>query len=135
MKKFLKIFFVTALLSLSCTFNIQSQHRVRATKYYAGHNCGHITADGSRINNNKVNSGEHRWVALSRDMFRKGYKMGDVIYVDSDNVSLKGYWVVKDKMGARHSNCIDFLMTRTNSRGFTNPCHVTITKTNKKGTH
>ena len=103
-------------------------HKVRATKYYAGHNCGMVTADGSRINVSKVHSGEHRWVALSPDMFRKGYRLGDRIMVVSSNPRLNGVWVVKDKMAARKRNSIDFLMTRENSKGFVNPCTVEIRK-------
>ena len=119
---------VIIILSVCGTINIFANHQVRATKYYAGHGCGWVTADGSRINNAKVNSGEHRWVALSPDMFKKGYKLGDRIYVESDNPRLKGEWVVKDKMAPRIKNGIDFLMTRENSKAFTNPCKVTIRK-------
>ena len=120
-----KILFI--LLTIFC-LGVQTNHTVRATKYYAGHNCGHVTADGSHINTLKVHSGEHRWVALSADMFRKGYKMGDRIYVESNNPVLRGVWIVKDKMGPQKRNSIDFLMTRGNSKGFTNPCKVTIRK-------
>lgn len=107
---------------------MKATHTVRATKYYANHNCGSITADGSRINNDRVHNGQDRWVALSRDMFRKGYKLGDKIRVESPNPVLNGVWVVKDTMGPRKTNSIDFLMTRGNSKGFQNPCKVTITK-------
>lgn len=103
-------------------------HKVRATKYYAGHKCGTVTADGSRISVSKVHSGEHRWVALSPDMFRKGYRLGDRIKVVSSNPRLCGIWVVKDKMGPRKRNSIDFLMTRENSKDFNNPCMVEISK-------
>lgn len=121
-----QIFLGTIFLLMSlCCFG---QHNVRATKYYAGHNCGHVTADGSRINTNKVHTFEHRWVALSPDMFRKGYKLGDKIFVISSNKLLHGIWVIKDKMGPRKRNSIDFLMTRGNSKGFQNPCQVTIKK-------
>lgn len=122
MKKILSVLFV--LMIFACHSN--AQHCVRATKYYAGHGCGWVTADGSRINNKKVESGEHRWVALSPDMFRKGYKLGDRIRVTSKNPRLNGVWVVKDKMAKSVCNGIDFLMTRSNSKAFTNPCKVTI---------
>lgn len=114
------------LVTLICTMEINAQHVVRATKYYAGHNCGWVTADGSRINNHKVKSGEHRWVALSHDMFKKhGFKMGDKIRVESDLPALRGYWHVKDKMAPRLRASIDFLFTR-DMKGFVNPCKVTI---------
>lgn len=127
----MKKVFLTAviiILAVCGSINIFSNHQVRATKYYAGNGCGWVTADGSRINNAKVNSGEHRWVALSPDMFNKGYKLGDRIWVESDNSRLRGEWVVKDKMAPRVKNGIDFLMTRENSKTFTNPCKVTIKK-------
>lgn len=126
MKKFIYII----IMCVCCVCDINANHEVRATKYYAGHNCGHVTADGSRINNAKVNSGEHRWVALSPDMFNKGYKLGDRIWVESSNTRLRGEWVVKDKMGQRVRNGIDFLMTHENSKNFTSPCKVRIKKIN-----
>lgn len=124
MKKFLTFI----LILIMCVITVDANHKVRATKYYGGHNCGWMTADGSRINNAKVNSGEHRWVALSPDMFNKGYKLGDKIHVTSDNPRLNGVWVVKDKMASSVRNGIDFLMTRQNSKDFVNPCTVTIRK-------
>lgn len=117
-----------AIAVMLFTIGVFAQHTLRATKYYPRHNCGIVTADGSRINVDKVHSGEHRWVALSRDMFRKGYKFGDRIFVTSKNPRLSGIWVVKDKMGLRKRNSIDFLMTVGNSKKFVNPCNVTIRK-------
>lgn len=124
MKKILTILMILMIGIVSLNAN----HKVRATKYYAGHNCGMVTADGSRINISKVHTFEHRWVALSPDMFRKGYKFGDKIHVTSDNPLLCGVWIVKDKMGPRKTNSIDFLMTHQNSKSFNNPCMVTIRK-------
>lgn len=105
-----------------------THHEVRATKYYPNHNCGMVTADGSKINIRKVHIFEHRWVALSRDMFKKGFKLGDRIWVESDNPLIRGVWIVKDKMGPKKRNSIDFLMTRGNSVKFKNPCKVKIKK-------
>ena len=107
---------------------------LRATKYYPNHNCGMVTADGSRINIEKVHNFQHKWVALSQDMFRKGYRLGDLIHVTSKNSLLNGIWTVKDKMGPRARNSIDFLMTRGNSKAFANPCKVTIRKVGGKTT-
>ena len=67
-------------------------------------------------------------MALSPDMFNKGYKMNDTIIVESDLSILNGEWIVKDKMGPRVRNGIDFLMTRTNSKEFNNPVKVMIKK-------
>lgn len=123
-----KRFFIIALVVLLFSPVIIPNHTLRATKYYANHNCGSITADGSRINNARVHNGQDRWVALSHDMFKKGYSLGDIIMVESKNPRLNGTWIVKDKMGPRLRNSIDFLMTRGNSKAFNNPCKVTIRK-------
>lgn len=121
----IKILIILTLL-IFINFNINSQHLVRATKYYGGHKCSWVTASGDRINNQKVRSGEHRWVALSPDMFKKhGYKLGDKIYVESNNPALRGYWIIKDKMAKWKKDSIDFLFTR-DMKGFNNPCKVTI---------
>ena len=121
-----KIFSIITVLAISISIN--AHHKVSATKYYPGHNCGMVTADGSKINVSKIHTFEHRWVALSRDMFRKGYKLGDKIYVTSSNPLLRGVWIVKDKMGPRITNGIDFLMTRGNSKDFGGRCTVRIKK-------
>lgn len=118
---------VIAILFICIGFVVFGQHTVSATKYYPGHGCGWRTADGSKINIHRVNSGHDRWVALSHDMFKKGYKLGDVIIVKSKNPHLNGEWIVRDKMGPRARNRIDFLMTRTNSKHFAN-CKVVIKK-------
>ncbi len=125
MKKFKKVLTIL-VLALIINYSVNAQHVVRATKYYAGHNCGWVTADGSRINQERVNNGSDRWVALSPDMFKRyGYKLGDSIRVESDNPYLNGIWKVKDKMGPRKTKSIDFLMPRK-SNYFNNPCKVTI---------
>lgn len=121
----IKIIIILILL-VFINLNINSQHLVRATKYYGGHKCSWVTASGDRINNQKVRAGEHRWVALSHDMFKKhGFKMGDKIRVESNNPVLRGEWIVKDKMAPRLRKAIDFLFTR-DMKGFNNPCKVTI---------
>ena len=125
MKNLFKKVLIFILVTLICSMEINAEHIVRATKYYAGTACGIVTADGSRINSQKVRSGEHRWVALSPDMFKKGYKLGDKIYVKSNNSVLRGHWIVKDKMAKYKKNSIDFLFTK-DMKGFENPCKVTI---------
>ena len=130
MKKFKKVLTIL-VLALIINYSVNAQHVVRATKYYAGHNCGWVTADGSRINQTRVNNGSDKWVALSRDMIKKhGYKFGDSIRVESDNPHLNGIWKVKDLMGPKKTKSIDFLMPRK-SDYFGNPCYVTIYKITK----
>jgi 3D (Asp-Asp-Asp) domain-containing protein len=106
-----------------------TKHKLRATKYYP---TGRATASGATPDYKKINDGTIRWVALSRDMFEKGYKMGDTIFVESDNPRVVGFWVVKDKMGPSHRDAIDFLMTRENSKEF-GLGYVTVAKKIKAG--
>ncbi len=93
-------------------------YRVYATMYHP--EFGTHTASGDRIQSKKVKNGEHRWVALSLDMYRRyGFKMGDTIIVTSDKCDwVNGEWVVKDKM--RGSRKIDFLVHRDHKHKFRN---------------
>lgn len=122
MKKLL-FFLTTAIIALSVWAS--EEYTVYGTYYHPSY--GTHTASGDRIVSSKVKSGEHRWVALSRDMFRKnGFKLNDTILVTSeDNPCVNGYWVVKDKMGGHKK--IDFLMHRTCVKDFRNG-QVTIQK-------
>ena len=70
-----------------------------ATFYYA--RSGSITADGSKVHPEKVKTGEHRWIAVSRDLRRSGkFNFGDTVLIQSK----------KDLMGSKHTNRIDFLL-------------------------
>lgn len=68
-----------------------------------------ITADGSKINMKKLQRGEIRWIAVSRDLL-KHYSFGDTIVVVSDNKKFSGKWVIHDTMNSRFKRKIDFLM-------------------------
>ncbi len=97
------------------------EYTLRSTMYYPGEGrIGTHTASGDRISAAKVKSGECRWVALSRDMFKRhGFSMGDTIFVQSENAPMvNGYWVVKDLMAG--SKKIDFLIHRSERRNFRN---------------
>lgn len=120
---------IILLLFAALSSEAVTKHKLRATKYYP---TGKATASGAMPDYKKINNGTIRWVALSRDMFDKGYKMNDTIFVESDNPRVVGFWVVKDKMGPRHHDAIDFLMTRENSKEF-GLGYVTITKKMKVG--
>ena len=105
---------------------------IRATRYHAEvSQCDSSpfkTADGSKIINSKVKSGEQRWVALSRDLIKDEYRdklfpenhhwngkihFGDIIVVHSINhPHLNGDWVVHDCMNARYKRSMDFLTVR-----------------------
>jgi 3D (Asp-Asp-Asp) domain-containing protein len=66
-----------------------------------------ITADMSIIDT--LYPEKHRWIAVSRDLLDKGLSMGDTIEIEGTWV-YDGKWIVKDKMNARWSNKIDFLV-------------------------
>ena len=73
---------------------------------------GRKTASGKIVNNKKILSKEHRWVAISRDLIRRDLlSLGDTIEVISESCpSLNGVWIINDTMGERHKNKIDFLL-------------------------
>ena len=121
------LFAVMAVMAL-CVMG--QSYTVSATKYHPGiGGAGCVTASGSRIDNTKLKNYEIRWVALSPDLFNKGFRMGDTIEVNCDRVpKLNGKWVVKDKMGPRTRMKIDFLLPRGDNYGFTARTNVTIRK-------
>ena len=105
-------------------------YTVSATKYHPGMGgAGWVTARGDRIDNAKLKKYEIRWVALSPDLFNKGFRMGDTIEVTCDRVpKLNGKWVVKDRMGRRTHMKIDFLLPRGDDHDFHSRVNVTIRK-------
>jgi len=105
-------------------------YTVSATKYHPGMGgAGWVTASGDRIDNAKLKKYEIRWVALSPDLFNKGFRLGDTIEVTCDRVpKLNGKWVVKDKMGRRTHMKIDFLLPRGDDHDFHSRVNVTIRK-------
>lgn len=108
---------MTTILSLSAWAASNPEVSVRGTMYYTSY--GTHTASGDRINAARVKAGQDRWVALSRDLFRSGFRMNDTILVTSEvNPMVNGLWVVKDKMAGTKN--IDFLVHRSKSRGFRN---------------
>lgn len=100
--------------------------KVKATWYDAESKLNNPqTADQSYVVPEKVESGEHRWIAISRDLKEK-FKFGDTVIINSPTESkLNGEWVVKDLMNKRWTEKIDFLMI---SPGFDRPHFVTIRK-------
>ena len=72
-----------------------------------------ITADGSKIDLDKLKNKSTRWVALSRDLIKRWgghFDYGDTIYVHHQHEDVKGLWVVRDCMSARFKNRMDFLV-------------------------
>lgn len=124
MKKILLLFIALIVSSAAWASDNTSETTLYGTMYYTSY--GSHTASGDRVNAARVKAGKDRWVALSRDMFRAGFKMNDTILVNSTvNPMVNGLWVVKDKMAGRKK--IDFLVHRSNCRGFRNG-KVTIRK-------
>ena len=62
-----------------------------------------ITADGTKIDHNKVKSGEQKIVAISRDLLY-AIPLGSLIYVEGH-----GYYEVRDTMNSRFNHSIDIL--------------------------
>ena len=76
-----------------------------------------VTADCSRINLDKLDTGELRWVALSRDLLEY-FSYGDRIYVHSDSdSSINGIYEVHDTMNIRYENYMDFLKPASQKYG------------------
>lgn len=76
-----------------------------------------MTASGRKIDLNKLNRGELRYVALSRDLLKQ-YKYGDVVEVFiSDGHPYNGQWIVADTMHKRWENKIDLLVSKTQKVG------------------
>lgn len=77
-----------------------------------------ITASGRKIDIKKLNSGEIRYIAVSRDLLKQ-YKYGDVVYVYiSEGHPYNGEWTVADTMSKRWNNRIDLLVSRKSKIGF-----------------
>lgn len=91
------------------------------------------TADGSRIDLDKLANGELRWCALSRDLiwdeerqklhgydttvFRGFFEFGDTIIVESiSSPQINGKWCVRDCMNKRYKRSIDFLFDPKNNK-------------------
>jgi len=127
-----------AKITLCVSLFIQSPIELdRATTYNAEINqCDSdplTTADGSRIDLDKLANGELRWCALSRDLiwdeerqklhdydttiFRGFFSFGDTLVVESiSSPQINGKWVVRDCMGKRYKRSIDFLFDAKNNK-------------------
>jgi len=105
----------------------------RATTYYCNvSQCDSdplTTADGSRIDLDKLANGQLRWCALSRDLiwdeyrqsihaegFRGLFEFGDTITVYSKTCpQINGKWIIHDTMNKRYTRSIDFLIHPDNN--------------------
>ena len=123
------VLLLIAMVSIMA-FAETKEYSVYGTMFYAGGKNGKGTASGDKIIPDKVKSGEHRWVALSKDMYAAGFRFNDTIVVTGAKADwVNGEWVVKDKMAG--SKKIDFLVHRSQGKLFKNG-QVTIRKKEKK---
>ena len=123
-----------ATITMSIALFIQSPIELdRATTYNAEVNqCDSdplTTADGSRIDLDKLANGQLRWCALSRDLiwdeyrqsihaegFRGLFEFGDTITVYSKTCpQINGKWTIHDTMNKRYTRSIDFLIHPDNN--------------------
>ena len=66
-----------------------------------------ITASGAHIM--ECCPGEHRWIAVSRDLEDLGFVFGARVKITGTGY-LDGIWTVQDRMNGRWSKRIDFLV-------------------------
>ena len=131
----MKIFFkMLTLIALMLLFNISSYAQTanpKATWYYAGEpGSGWGLAIGERLTDKKART--VRYIAVTRDLERRGFKLGDTVMVESKVFPfLNGKWRIMDRMSKRLHNRIDFLIQDKSIRKrFTRPVNVTIAKIN-----
>ena len=51
--------------------------------------------------------GEHRWIAVSRDLEAKGFVFGAKVRITGTD-GFDGIWTVQDRMNSRWTNRIDY---------------------------
>lgn len=105
-------------------------HTVTATVYHAVKwQCNSeywITADMSEIDT--LHPDRHRWCAVSRDLLKQGFSMGDTIRVEGTWV-YDGLWIIHDKMNKRYEDRIDFLTHKEQARGKWNEVQIELVGT------
>ena len=66
-----------------------------------------ITASGAVIK--QCCPGDHRWIAVSRDLEAEGFVFGAKVRITGTD-GFDGIWVVQDRMNRRYQNSIDLLV-------------------------
>jgi 3D (Asp-Asp-Asp) domain-containing protein len=66
-----------------------------------------ITASGAVIE--QCCPGDHRWIAVSRDLEAEGFVFGARVRITGTD-GFDGIWVVQDRMNRRYQNSIDLLV-------------------------
>ncbi len=114
-----KIVFIMCMVmaAINCVANpnVTKEHTVKVTCYQpVAAQCNSnptVTADGSKINMNKLKQGEVKWCAVSRDLL-KHYPYGSKIYIEGH-----GWYEVHDTCNKRYTNLVDILIHPTH-KGF-----------------
>lgn len=74
-----------------------------------------ITASGAKIE--ECCPGDHRWLAVSRDLEQEGFIFGVRVKITGTNTPLDGYWIIQDRMNSRWNRRIDFLVDKSITGG------------------
>lgn len=93
-------------LAVTRSLERMPKERVLATIYKPTFPMTDLTASGKKIDT--LHASAHRWIAVSRDLQKKGFDFGTRVLV-SGTVSHDGIWEVQDVMNRRWKNRIDFL--------------------------
>lgn len=76
-----------------------------------------ITADNSKIDLDKLNSGQLKWIAISRDL-REHFKYGSKVRIKcKTDPSINGVYEVRDCMNPRFTSRIDILKPIGHTKG------------------
>ena len=76
-----------------------------------------ITADQSKIDLEKLNSGELRWIAISREL-REFYGYGSTVKITClSDTTINGLYEVHDTMNKRYNRTIDILVPTSQKYG------------------
>ena len=75
-----------------------------------------ITASGAKIE--ECCPGDHRWLAVSRDLEEEGFTFGVRVMITGTDSPLDGVWIIQDRMNKRWSRRIDFLVDKSRTGGY-----------------
>ena len=71
---------------------------------------------GSRKHIDPSNPLKHRWIGVSQDLLRMGFKYGDKVLI-SGTCTYDGVWTIEDAMNKRWKYRIDFLIGKKDQIG------------------
>lgn len=76
---------------------------------------------------NPANPQGHRWIAVSRDLEKKGFTMGVKVCIEGAG-KMDGEYTIEDRMNKRWTNRIDFLVNKDMKYGKWDKVKLTIIK-------